>query len=188
MAKTNHNPEVQQPKKTVTRSVEDLINKKKAEKESGASESAAAKMQGTKEDVDVIVGMEKPSEKISEKVGEKGENKGSSGVKATQSDDDEEQIAKINIKQYKFPSDEVMIRKIRTAINAQVKEEWAKAAKYQGKLSNGNAAKYTKTIAKIRALKQILSTLFSSAAGFLKEVYIRYFMPNGKRRRLEDVT
>ncbi len=186
MAKLNKNTEAKQPKKTVTKSVEDLINKKKSEKESGASESAAAKMQDTKEDVDVIVGMEKPSEKISERAGEKGEGKGSSGAQAKQSDDD--QTAQVQIKQYDFPSDAVMIKKIRTAINTQIKEEWKKAAKYQGKLSNGSAAKYTKAIAKIRALKQILSTLFTSAAGFLKEMYTKYFMPNGKRRRVEDVT
>lgn len=187
MAHSNHNPEVKQPKKTVTRSVEDLIGKKKAEKEARVSESTSAKMHDTKEEVETIVGMEKPSDKISEKTGEKGERKGG-GVAASDLSVGDGQMGEFSMEDYTFPSEEIMIKKIRTAISAQIEEEWKRAAKLQGHMIDGGAYSYAKTISKIRTLKQVLASLFTSAAGFLKEMYVKYFLPDGKRRRVEDIS
>ena len=166
MSSNAQNPEVKKPIKTVIESVDNLMDKKKAEKESVISESTTAKMENTQGEVaEVMGGMEKPSEKIAEKTEKKGENKGSGTTSGTIGDDDTK-VGGFSVKQYIFPSDEVMIRKIRTAINAQIKVELKKAQQYQGQLGTGGAAKYNIAIAKIRALKHILSFLFSSAADF----------------------
>ena len=185
---SNKNPEVKKAKKTAKESVDSLIGKKKSEKESKTSESASAKMESTQGEVaDVMAGAEKPSEKISEKGEKKGENKGGGAAATTGDDDDDDQIASIKIEDYKFPSETVMIKKIRVAINAQVKAEWKNAKKFEGKLTSGGAEGYNKTIAKIRELKHVLASLLISTFGAVKSIYIKYFQPNGKRRKLKDV-
>ncbi len=191
MPNSDKKAEIKQPKKTAKESVDGLIKKNKVNKSAEASESAAAKMESTQGEVaDVMEGAEKPSETISEKAGEKGEKKGSTGIKSGTAgdDDDDAQVGDIQLKQYVFPSDEIMVKKIRSAINMQIKAELKKAKKYQGQLGTGGAANYNMAIAKVRALKHILSGLFISAAGFLKDMYTKYFLPNGKRKRIEDIS
>jgi hypothetical protein len=80
-----------------------------------------------------------------------------------------------------------MVKKIRTAINAQIKMEWKNALKFQKQLGRGGADPYNKAVAKVRQLKQMLSSLFGATFGFLKNLYVKYFTPDGKRREVGEV-
>lgn len=186
MTTHNNHPEAHKKKTTPKESVDSFIGKKRAEKETEVSESVAGKVAGTKEAVEVIVGAEKPKEKVSERAGEKGEGKAPSGGQAGAAAGEPQAIA-ISLKDYKFPSEEIMVKKIRTAINAQIAYEWKKAKRFRGNLGSGGADGYNRTIAKIRELKQLLSTLFSATFSYLKNMYVKYFTPDGKRRRMEEV-
>lgn len=173
-------------KLNTSESVDSLIQKKQAEKSSEVSASAEAKMAGVQEDVESLIGINKPSEKISERKGESGE-KGDL-KSSSRSDDDEQQATQIRytIKDYSFPSEEIMIKKIRTAIQLQIKDEWKKAKKYRKNLVRGGSANYSESIAKIRKLKNIVSNVFTHTMHTLKEMYVKYFTPDGKRRTSED--
>lgn len=187
MAHQNNHPEANHKQPTITESVDDLIHKKQAEKESEVSSSAKEKMADIQGEVaEVMGGVEKPSEKISERKGESGEKgdlKG--GIKGD--DDDQVQAISYSIKDYTFPSEEVMVRKIRSAITAQIKLEWKKAKKASSQLGTGESASYNEAIARIRKLKLTLSSLFHSTVQFLKQMYVDYFTPDGKRRNMEDL-
>lgn len=185
MAYSHSKPEA--PKKSsVTQSVESLIQKKKAEKESRLSESVDQKKMGIQEGVaEVMAGVEKPKEKISEREGESGEKGDITGAAGTAASD-EAQVIAAQLKDYQFPSELVMIKKIRTAINSQIRAEWAKAKHFQGSLTTGGADGYNTAIAKIRSLKEVLASLFTATMGFLKNLYMTYFTPDGKRRSFEE--
>lgn len=187
MATHNHNPEAEQKKPSVTDSVQSLIDKKKAEKESEVSASMSEKVAGTQDEVAEVMGVvEKPSEKVSKKAGEKGEGKMPKGGQAAAGDDDAQAIA-ISLKDYKFPSEEMMVKKVRSAINAQIKLEWEKAKKFDGSLLTGGAEGYNASIAKVRHLKQLLSSLFTATFSALKDFYVKYFTPDGKRKRFDEI-
>ncbi|MBU1018007.1 hypothetical protein KKA33_03185 [Patescibacteria group bacterium] len=185
MANPNQKKESAPKKPSAHQSVESFIDKKKAEKQAEAGEAVSEKMADTQGEVaEVIGGVDKPKEKVSKKAGEKGEGKMPAG-KAASDDDQAAQAISADLKDYKFPSEEMMVKKIRTAIQAQIKLEWKRAKKFQGSLDSGGADGYNKSISRIRSLKQALSALFMSAAGFLKNLYVKYFTPDGKRRDLE---
>lgn len=187
MSSSKNHKEAPVKKPSISESVDSMIQKNKAEKDAAISASAEAKMAGIQEDVEAIVGMEKPSEKISEKKGESGE-KGDLKGGGLASDDDEEEIQNIkySIKDYSFPSEEVMVKKIRTAIKLQIKEEWKKV-KSPSKLGRGGTANYNESIARIRKLKYMLSSVFTNTMHALKEMYVKYFTPDGKRKSLENL-
>ncbi len=189
MPTSNHHPEVKNQKESTVESVDHLIGKKQAEKQAEVSESVSRKASGVQEEIsEVMAGAEKPSEKVSERAGEKGEGRGpvkSSG--SATSDEGEADDIQFTLKDYHFPSEIVMVQKIRTAINAQIKLEMKKAKKLQGQLGSGGVDGYNKSIARIRGLKEMLSSLFTSTMGFLKNMYVKYFTPDGKRRRIEDI-
>ncbi len=186
MPNPNQHPESEPKKPSARESVDSFIKQKKGEKETKVGEAVSGKMAGVEEEVaEVIGGVEKPKEKVSEKAGERGEGRppaaqAAMGEEAAQAISDE-------LKDYQFPSQEMMVKKIRTAIQAQIKLEMKRAKKFQSRLDSGGADGYNKSIAKIRKLKQALALLFTSAAGFLKDLYVKYFLPDGKRRKLEDV-
>ena len=187
MAHKNDKAEVVRKKPTATESVDNLIGKKQAEKQVEVSESTSGKMAGVREEVsEIITGAEKPSEKVSKRAGEKGKKAGIK-KKSTQGDDDDAQAISAALKDYHFPSEVVMVQRIRTAVKLQIKLEWNKATKLQGNLGSGGADGYNKAVARVRALKQVLSTLFSATVGYLKNVYVKYFTPDGKRRKLDDI-
>ena len=186
MATQNNHPEAHKKKPTATESVDSLIGKKRAEKEADVYEAVDWKMAGTKEEVEVIVGAEKPKEKVTKRAGEKGEGKVPAGAQAGAAGDEAQAVA-ISLKDYHFPSEEVMVRKVSTAITAQIKLEWKKAKRFRGNLGSGGADGYNRTIAKIRELKQLLSTLFTATFSYLKNMYVKYFTPDGKRRRMEEI-
>ncbi len=186
MPDKNQNPEAEQKKPSAHESVESFIGKKKAEKEVEVGEAVSQKMSGVGEDVaEVMGGVEKPSEKASKKAGEKGEGKMPTG-KAI-SDDDQAQQIQANLKDYHFPSEEVMVKKIRTAIQVQIKLERKKAKKFEGNLTSGGSDGFNKSISRIRSLKQVLASLFTATVGFVKNLYAKYFTSDGKRRKLEEI-
>jgi hypothetical protein len=184
MANTNHTPEA--PKKVSAKeSVESLIDRKKAEKEAEVTKGVTEKVGVTKEEVkEVMVGAEKPKEKVSKRAGEKGEGAMPTGAAAA---GDEAAVIAAQLKDYDFPSEEIMVKKIRSAINAQIKTEWKNALKFRKNLNSGGANGYNCAIAKIRELKQVLTSLFEATFGFLKNLYVKYFTPDGKRRKVGEV-
>jgi len=186
MPAKNQHPEAGKKQPSAHESVESFLDKKRAEKQAEVGEQVSEKMTDTQGEVaEVIGGAEKPKEKVSKKAGEKGEGKMPAGK--TVSDDQVVQAISADLKDYQFPSEEVMVKKIRTAIQAQIKLEWKRAKKFQGRLDSGGADGYNRSIANIRGLKQALASLFTSAAGFLKNLYVKYFTPDGKRRKLDEV-
>ncbi len=175
-------------KPSVTESVQSLIDRKKSESESRVSADVSSKMAGTQEGVaDVLAGMEKPSERISERKGEGGQQgdlkKGKAG---TQADQGTRQI-RASLQDYDFPTEEVMVKHIRSVIKDQIDIEWKQAIRLQGRLDQGGAEAYNSSIARIRKLKDLLASLFSSPIEFLKNLYVKYFTPDGKRRDFEDI-
>lgn len=186
MATTNQNPEAARQKPSTKESVESFIKKKKAEKKAEVGEAVSEKMEVTKGEVaEVMEGVEAPKEKVSERAGERGEKgipTGAAGVAG-----DEAQAIAVQLKDYHFPSEEVMVKKIRTAITAQIKIEWKNATRFRKNLDSGGADGYNRAIARIRHLKQVLASLFTATLGFLKNMYAKYFTPDGKRRKLEEI-
>lgn len=175
-------------KPTVTESVQSLIDRKSADRESKVSSEVSRKMAGTQEGVaDVLAGMEKPSEKFSERKGEGGQQ---GDLKATQRSAQGDQTAqqiRSQLQDYSFPPEEVMVKHIRSAIKDQVDMEWRQAKKLQGKIDQGGAQAYNNSIARIRKLTDLLASLFSSPIEFLKKMYVKYFTPDGKRREIEEI-
>jgi len=187
MNSQNTNPEALKMKPSTAESVDNLIAKKRAEKEmKGASEvkQHAEGIQG--EVIDVIGGVEKPSDKISEVKGETGEKGDISSGGQQSSSDDAVQI-KQDLQSIVLPTEEVMIKKIRTAITIQIKDELKRAVKFKGSISTGGAEDYNNSIARIRKLKEVLALLFTNTFEFVKGLYFKYFIQDGKRKALKDV-
>lgn len=168
-------------KPTATESVDSLIGKKTAEREAKVASGAAEKIAGTQAEVaEVIGGMEKPSEKPSEKKGEsggKGDLKGGGG-----GDQGQAGAVQFQLKDYRFPPQEVMVKKIRKAIVRQIEKELKNAKRLQSKITAGGAADYNTAIARIRKLKDTLASLFTATVDFLKNLYMKYFTPEGRVR------
>ena len=186
MAEPNVQPEAEPKKPPVTESVESFIEKKKAEKEAKEAAEVSEKMAGVGEEVaEVMVGVEKPKEEVSER----GEKKGERGIPVGKPvvTGDEDQAVTISLKDYQFPSQEVMIRVVRNAIKDDISWNWKQAKKFKKRLDRGEAAKYNSTIARIRQLKEMLASLLTATLGFLKNLYAKYFTPDGKRRSMKDV-
>lgn len=186
MVTPNQHKEVHQ-KPSVKEDVDSLIKKKKIEKESEGSIAVTEGMAGTQEGVaEVMAGVDRPpKEGVSERKGESGEKGDITGA-ATSGDDDATMI-RAQLLDYDFPSQEIMVRKIRTAINAQIKVEWKNALSFKGGLVTGQAADYNRSIARIRSLTQVLSSLFTATVDMMKGMYVKYFGPDGKRRKLDDL-
>ncbi|MFH1012556.1 MAG: hypothetical protein V1760_02305 [Candidatus Peregrinibacteria bacterium] len=184
---TPSSPEKAGKKPTLTESVDELISKKRAERGEEGAREVQKSAEGVQHEVsEVMAGMEKPKEGISEK-GEKkkdGDFKKSGAQAAIGKDEGK---AAEEWKGVVLPSEEVMIRKIRTAIQLQIKVEWKKAKRLQKKLTSGEAQEYGSVIARIRKLKNILANLFTATFEYIKELYKKYFQPDGKRRPTEGV-
>ena len=182
---TNQNPEAVPKKPTITESVEDLISKKKSERESAGAAEVSEKAAGVQSEVtEVMAGVEKPKEKVSEREGESGEQgdiKGGKGVAATA------QKIGAAVKTAILPREEIMVKKVRAIINAQIKMEMKKAKKLQKNLAKGGAQEYNATIARIRKFKEVLSSLFTATFEFVKGLYQKYFTPEGKRRPMDEI-
>lgn len=169
-------------------SVDNLIGDKKAEKASEGAKAVAESAGQVQDSVaDVMAGMEAPSEGMSEGVGERGEkgDLGSGGGTAQSDDDDAQQVVK-NLKKIKEPSQAVMIKKVRKAIEADIKQEFGKLKKYHKHLSTGSAEDFNASVARIRSLKETLSSLLNGTLDFIKGLYGKYFTPEGQRRVATD--
>jgi hypothetical protein len=179
----NQTPEKRKP--TITESVEDLISKKKSERQMAGTKEVHEKAAGIQTEVsEVMAGVEKPKEKVSEREGETGEKKDITGGKAAVST--AQKIGGI-VKTVILPSEEVMVRQIRAVINAQIKMEIKKAKKLQGQLTTGGAQEYNCTIARIRKLKEVLASLLTATYEYIKSLYFKYFTPEGKRMSDEEI-
>lgn len=189
MALHTDKPEAPKKAPSASESVDGLIKKKQNEKQAEVSAGLEAKKAGIHEAVDEVMGgMEKPSEKISERKGESGEKGDIKGGGQTSGNDDgQSQTINVSIKDYHFPSEEIMVKKIRTAITAQIKHEWKKAKKSSKKLGTGGSSEYNESIAKIRKLKTMLSSIFTSTVNLMKEMYVKYFTPDGQRRQINEI-
>jgi hypothetical protein len=182
---TNQNPEAGKKKPTITESVEELISKKKAERESTGAAEVSEKAAGIQTEVsEVMAGVEKPKERVSEKKGETGEKGDITGGKTIAG---AAQKIGAAVKAAILPSEEVMVRKIRAVITAQIKMEIKKAKKLQGQLTTGGAQEYNSTIARIRKLKEALSSLLTATYDFIKNLYLKYFTPEGRKRSMDEV-
>ena len=187
MSHPSHSKEAH-PKLSVAESAQSLIDRKKADHESQVPSEVSAKMAGTQEGVaDVLAGMEKPSERISERQGERGDQRDLKAAKATSHGDQAAQQVRASLQDYDFPTEEVMVKHIRSAIRSQVDLEWKRALSLQKKIDQGGAQAYNSSIARIRKLTDLLASLFSSPIEFLKNLYVKYFTPDGKRKELEEV-
>ena len=137
MAEPNPKPEAGPKKSSVTESVESFIEKKKAEKEAEVSEAVSEKMAGVGEEVaEVMVGVEKPKEEVSER----GEKKGEKGIpagKAVVTGGGAEAVT-VSLKDYQFPSQEVMVKVVRAAIKDEIAWNWKQAKKYKKRLAQRN--------------------------------------------------
>ena len=183
MPEPNVQPEAE-PKKP-SESVEAFIERKKAEKEARETAEVSEKMAGVGEEVaEVMVGVEKPKEEVSERGEKKGEKGIPGGAVVT---DEEAEALSISLQDYQFPSSEVMVKVVRRAIKDDISWNLKQAKKYRKQLSRGGAANYNSAIARIRQLKEMLASLLTATVGFLKNLYAKYFTPDGKRRSMKDV-
>jgi len=186
MVNPNQQPEAQSEKPPSATEIQKFIERQKESKAGKEAEAQVAEeLAGTPEGVaEVMAGMEKPKEKVSERPGEKGERRDISGSSAQMKTDDAQQV-RAQLKDYDFPSQEVMIKLIRSAITAEIKSETKKARKFLKNLSTGEATDYNAAISRIRRLKEMLASLFTATFDFVKKMYVKHFTPNGKRRKME---
>lgn len=166
--------------------VDNLISKKKNERETDSRETVRQSAEGVQTEVaDVMTGVEAP------KPAEAGEKKGESGERGDitgggqQAQDQKAQAAAAFAARRGLPTQEIMIKKIRTAINEQIKLELKKAKALQKNLSTGSAQEYSTTIAKVRRLQEALKSLFTSTFEAIKNIYFKYFSPDGRRKPLD---
>lgn len=166
---------------------EKLISKKRAEKADEGMRAVRESAQGVQSEVaDLMAGVEAPKEGVSEKKGESGE-KGDLKTQSTGASDDSvaADIPMGNVRP--LPTEEIMIRKIRTAINAQIALEIKKAKHLEKHLATGSAQEYNVTIARIRRLKETLQSLLTGTFEYIKNMYQKYFRPDGHRKNLEEL-
>lgn len=182
----NKTRQAEAKKPTTTESVDSLIAKKKQEKAIEGENVVQQSAEGVQGEVaEVMAGVEKPSEKPSEKKGESGEKGDLKGGGA--SDDDDSFAAQAGVASFVFPVEEVMVKKIRSVINAEIRMEMKKAEKLKKNLATGSAQEYNSTIARIRGLKEVLASLFTATISMMKNLYTKYFTTEGKRKSFEEI-
>jgi len=182
---SHHNkPEVAPKKLSQTEAVDKLISKKQMERVKEGTRVVQESAAGVQLEVaDLMGGVEADKETISETKGESGEKGDIKAHTGNQAKDDDDQ--KLNIPMVVkrgIPTEEIMIKKIRTAINIQIKAELKKALKLQKNLTTGGAQEYSTTIARIRRLKETVSSLATSAYEVIKNTYFKYFGSDGRRK------
>lgn len=182
MAQNPHKPTGPETKPSLSDQVEGLI-KRTEERQKEAPQVQEAVQRTQEGAAEVMAGVEKPKEKVSERKGETGE-KGdiSGGGAATTGDENQMQT---DMGAVTLPSEEIMIKKIRAAISHDIKIEMKRAVKLKRNLTQGTAQEYSSVIARIRALKEKLASLWTATTDFVKGMYLHYFTPDGKRRRVE---
>ena len=174
-------------KNTLSESVEALIQKKKTESTQEGQSAVRQSAENVQSEVaDVMAGMEKPKESLSKANEKKADGDLKTGQSATSDDDDSAGIRQ-GLMAKPLPSETVMVKKIRTAIELQIKMEWKKAQRLRKNLVTGGAQEYSASISRIRHLTQVLSSLFTATFDYIKELYFKYFTPGGKRKSVDDI-
>ncbi len=167
--------------------VDNLISKKKTEKDTEGREAVRHSAEGIQTEVaDVMTGVEAPKEVISEKKGESGEKGDISGGGQAQGDQKAQAAAAFAARRG-LPTQEVMIKKIRSSIYTQIKQELKKAKSLEKNLSTGSAQEYNTAIARIRRLQEALKSLFTSTFEAIKVIYFKYFSADGRRKPMDEV-
>lgn len=172
-------------KKELLQSVDELISKKETARQNEGMEVVMGEVQNVKEGVgEVMAGMEVKSERVSERNREDKRGDLKTGQTVQYDDDDDQQAAQIllNLKGGGLPRQEIMVKKVRTAIRLQIKEEFKEAARLRKNLARGSAQEYSVKIAKIRGLQQVLKSIFNATFDKVKELYLRYFNADGQRK------
>ncbi len=176
---------IRQESKTET--VDNLISKKQSERQNEGHEAVMQSAEGVQSEVaDVMSGVEAPKEVVSEKKGESGERRDISGGGQMQ-DDRKAQAAAAFAARRGLPREEIMIKKIRTAIKTQIKQELKKASRLKKNLSTGSAQEYNTSIARIRQLQETLKGLLNSTFEAVKGLYFKYFNAEGRRKNFEEL-
>ena len=171
-----------------TEAVDKLISEKKSERATEGLKAVMESAEGVQTEVaDVMAGVEAPREGVSEKKGESGERRDISGAGQQAQDDRKAQAAAAFAARRGLPREEIMIKKVRTAITAQIKMEMKKAIKLQKNLSTGSAQEYNTSIAKIRRLQETLKSLFNNTFEAVKGLYFKYFNAEGRRKSMEEL-
>ncbi|MFH0820578.1 MAG: hypothetical protein V1908_02280 [Candidatus Peregrinibacteria bacterium] len=184
---TTPSPEHAPKKPATAESVESFIARKKAEQGHEGARAVQQSAEGVQHEVaEVMAGVEKPKEDLSEKGEKKGEQKAGGGSQAQTAIVDLE--GQEDWRSVIFPDEEVMIKKIRTAIELQIKIEIKKAKRLQKNLITGGAQEYSVAISRIRRLKILLASLWTITVDCMKTIYMKYFRPDGGRRNTEDVS
>lgn len=188
MTADERNKEVSQAKPKPLETVTDFISKKDNERQSDGMNKVMEQVGAIQEGVgEVMAGVEAFSDKVSEKKGETGE-KGdirTGGQPITGDDQQTAQQIRSGLTRRALPKEEIMVKKIRTAINFQIKEEFRNAFKLEKNLVTGSAQEYNVRIARIRRLKETLASLFHNTMEKIKEMYTRYFSTDGRRKSSE---
>ena len=185
---SHHDKNTEAPKKpSEIETVETLLEKKKTERETEGREAVMQSAEGIQTEVaDVMAGVEAPKEKISERKGESGEQGDIKGG-GQSAQDPKAQAAAAFAARRGLPTEEIMIKKIRTAIESQIKIELKKANALKKNLATGSAQEYSSHIAKIRRLQETLKSLLNSTFEAIKQIYFKYFTAEGRRKPLDEV-
>lgn len=167
--------------------IDSLISKKKSEKDNEGRDAVRQSAEGIQSEVaDLMTGVEAPKEVVSEKKGESGEKGDITGGSQQQSDQ-KAQASAAFVARRGLPTQEIMIKKIRTAINAQIELELKKAKALEKNLATGSAQEYSTAIARVRRLQETLKSLFNSTFEAIKIVYFKYFSADGRRKPMDEV-
>lgn len=176
------NNDKQKPKDTLKDSVNHILQNKADRAPTqgpNVAQPVADAIQGEVADVMAGVEVKKPSEKAGERAREQKKTKQTGSAIAQ---DDQQGIAGGAFKQVRLPSTEVMIKRIRIKIQADIQAELKQAAHLTRKLKQGSAQSYNAKIARVRKLKHVLHQLLTAAQDFIKDLYLRLFHPSGKPR------
>lgn len=183
MPLTDQNNEALKKKQSVTESVDNLISQKESQRGAESMNQVMQHAEGVQTEVaDLMAGVDKPSDKISERKEGTGERRDIGGGSKGQSDDGQATQIRSNLRRKPLPSQEIMIKKIRSAINSQIELELKVVKKLEKNLANGDADEYNERVAKIRKLKEVLKSLLGSTFEVVKGVYFKYFGQDGKRK------
>ncbi len=183
---TTPSPEHAPKKPAAAESVESFLARKRTERGHEGAKEVQRSAEGIQHEVaEVMAGVEKPKEELSEKGEKKGEQKAGGGSQAQAGAGDFE--GSENWQSVIFPDEEVMVKKIRTAIELQIKIEMKKAKRLEKNLTAGGAQEYSAAIGRIRRLKILLFSLWTATVGYVKTLYMKYFRPDGHRRNPEEV-
>lgn len=167
--------------------IDGLISKRKSEKDAEGRQAVLQSAENVQSEVaDVMAGVEAPKEGVSEKKGESGERRDITGG-GQQTQDPKAQAAAAFAARRGFPTQEIMIKKIRSAITDQIRHELKKAKSLEKNLATGSAQEYNTAIARIRQLQTILKSLLTSTFEAIKIAYLKYFSTDGRRKPMDEL-